>query len=217
MTAKLTRLTHKIAIQLHLVAKSCTILSSRSRRPVRKLLYTPSYLHKRKMACISEISIKQSTTGYYHSKAPKHKSKPKRKPRNYYLRQGMDKFHIGTVYMCMYTHARARTHTNQNDIHDEIKSRIRGRLAIIRSRTFCLPVSYQKILNIKIYKTVIFPVVLYGYEAWSLTLREEHRLRVSENRVLRLTIGPERDEDRSWRKLHNDELHNLYSSPNIVS
>jgi hypothetical protein len=51
---------------------------------------------------------------------------------------------------------------------------------------------------------------------WSLTLREEHRLRVFENRVLRKKFGPKREEDGSWRKLHNDELHNLYSSPNIV-
>jgi hypothetical protein len=47
-------------------------------------------------------------------------------------------------------------------------------------------------------------------------LREEHRLRVFENRVLRKIFGPERQEDGSWRKLHNDELHSLYSSPNIV-
>jgi hypothetical protein len=73
----------------------------------------------------------------------------------------------------------------------------------------------SKNLKIKIYKTVILPVVLYGFETWSLTLREEHRLRVFENRVLRI-FGPKRDEDGSWRKLHNDELHNLYSSPNIV-
>jgi hypothetical protein len=57
--------------------------------------------------------------------------------------------------------------------------------------------------------------VLYGCEIWSLTLREEHRLRVSENRVLRL-FGPEMDEDGSWRKLHNDEIRSLHSSPNIV-
>jgi hypothetical protein len=68
----------------------------------------------------------------------------------------------------------------------------------------------------KIYKTVILPVVLYGCVTWSLTLREEHRLRVFENRVLRRIFGPKREEDRQWRKLHNDELHNLYSSPNIV-
>jgi hypothetical protein len=64
-------------------------------------------------------------------------------------------------------------------------------------------------------KTVILPFVLYGCETWSLTLREEHRLKVFENRVLRI-FGPKRDEDGSWRKLHNDEFHNLYSTPNIV-
>jgi hypothetical protein len=71
-------------------------------------------------------------------------------------------------------------------------------------------------LKIKISKTVILPVVLYECETWSLILREEHRLRVSENRVLRRIFGPKREEDRSWEKLHNDELQNLYSSPNIV-
>jgi hypothetical protein len=73
----------------------------------------------------------------------------------------------------------------------------------------------SKNLKIKIYKTVVFPVVLYGCETWFLTLGEEHRLRVFENRVLRI-FGPKREEDGSWRKLHNDELHDLYSSPNIV-
>jgi hypothetical protein len=73
----------------------------------------------------------------------------------------------------------------------------------------------SKNLKIKIYKTVIFSVVLYGCEAWFLPLREEHRLRISENTVLRI-FGPKREEDESWRKLHNDELHSLYSSPNIV-
>jgi hypothetical protein len=68
----------------------------------------------------------------------------------------------------------------------------------------------------KIYKTVILPVVLYGCETWSLTLREEHRLWVFENRVLRRIFGPGREEDGSWRKLHNDEFHGLYSSSNIV-
>jgi hypothetical protein len=60
-------------------------------------------------------------------------------------------------------------------------------------------------------------VVLYGCESWSLTLREEHRLRVFENRVLRRIFGPKWDEvTREWRKLHNEELHNLYSSPDII-
>jgi hypothetical protein len=74
----------------------------------------------------------------------------------------------------------------------------------------------SKNLKIKIYKTVILPVVLYGCETWSPTLREGHRLRVFENRVLRRIFGPKREEDGSWRKLHNDEPHSLYSSPNIV-
>jgi hypothetical protein len=58
--------------------------------------------------------------------------------------------------------------------------------------------------------------MLYGCETWSLVLKEEHRLRVFENRVLRRIFGPKREEDESWRKLHNDELHSLYSLPNIV-
>jgi hypothetical protein len=70
---------------------------------------------------------------------------------------------------------------------------------------------------IKIYKTIILPVVLYGCETWTLTLREEHRLRVLENRVLRRIFGPERDEVTGGsRKLHNEELHGLYSLPSIV-
>jgi hypothetical protein len=63
------------------------------------------------------------------------------------------------------------------------------------------------------YVSLILPVVLYGCETCSLTLREEHRLRVFENRVLRGIFGPKRDEvTGDWRKLQNDELHNLYSS-----
>ena len=60
------------------------------------------------------------------------------------------------------------------------------------------------------------PVVLYGFETWSLSLREESRLSVFENRILRLVFGPKRDENGEWRRLHNEELHSLYRSPNIV-
>jgi hypothetical protein len=74
---------------------------------------------------------------------------------------------------------------------------IRGMLAIIQSKFFCLPVSYKK-LKIKTYKTVILSVVLYGCETWSLTLREEHRLGVFEKRVLRKIFGPKREEDGLW-------------------
>jgi hypothetical protein len=72
-------------------------------------------------------------------------------------------------------------------------------------------------VKIKIYKTIILPVVLYGCETLSLTLREERRLRVFENRVLRRIFGPKKDEvTGDWRKPHNEELHGLYSSPSIV-
>jgi hypothetical protein len=72
-------------------------------------------------------------------------------------------------------------------------------------------------VKVKTYKTIILPDVLYGCETWSLTLREEHRLRVFENRVLRRMFGPKKDEmTGEWRKLHNEELHNLYSSPDII-
>jgi hypothetical protein len=60
-------------------------------------------------------------------------------------------------------------------------------------------------------------VVLYGCETWSLTVREGHKLRVFENRVLRRIFGPKRDGmTGGWRKLHNEELHNLYSLPGII-
>jgi len=75
----------------------------------------------------------------------------------------------------------------------------------------------SKNLKIKIYRTIILPVVLYGCETWYLTLREERKLRMFENRVLRRIFGPRRDEiTEEWRRLHNEELNDLYSSPNIV-
>jgi len=75
----------------------------------------------------------------------------------------------------------------------------------------------SKYLKIKIYRTIILPVVLYGCETWSLTLREECRLRGFENRVLRRVFGSKRDEvTGEWRQLHNEELRDLYSLPNIV-
>jgi hypothetical protein len=75
----------------------------------------------------------------------------------------------------------------------------------------------SKNLKIKIYRTIILPVVLYGCETWSLTLREEKWLRVFENRVLRRVFGPKSDEvTGEWRKLHNEKLNDLYSLPNIV-
>jgi hypothetical protein len=82
-------------------------------------------------------------------------------------------------------------------------------------KSFVFP-SHIKNLKIKIYKIVILSLVLCGCETWSLTFTEERRLRVFEKRVLRRIFGPKREEDGSWRKFDNDELHSLYSSPNIV-
>jgi hypothetical protein len=91
-------------------------------------------------------------------------------------------------------------------------------LVIIRnSITFWYSHLLSKNVKVRIYKTIILPVVLYGCETWSLTLREEHRLRMFENRVLRRIFGRKRDEvTGGWRKLHNEELHNLYPSPSII-
>jgi len=75
----------------------------------------------------------------------------------------------------------------------------------------------SKYLKIKVYRTIILSVVLYGRETLSLTLREERKLRVFENMVLRRIFGPIRDEvTGEWRRLHNEEQNDLYSTPNIV-
>ena len=77
--------------------------------------------------------------------------------------------------------------------------------------------AFISLLFHSVYRTIILPIVLYGCETWSLTLREECRLRVFENRVLRRVFGPKWDEvTGEWRKLHNEELRDLYSLPNIV-
>jgi hypothetical protein len=106
--------------------------------------------------------------------------------------------------------------TNLNDIHDEVKSRISsGNARCYSVQDLSSSRLISKNLMIKINKTVILPVGLSGCVTCSLTLGEEHRLRVFENRVLRKIFAPKREEDGSWGKLHNDELHDLYSSPNI--
>jgi len=74
-----------------------------------------------------------------------------------------------------------------------------------------------KNLKIKIHRTIILPIVLYGCEIWLLTLREERKLRLFENMVLRRIFGPRRDDvTGEWRRLHKEEVNDLYSSPNIV-
>jgi len=106
------------------------------------------------------------------------------------------------------------TLTNQNSIQEEIKSRlILGMTANIQCRIFFSSSLLSKNLKIKVYRTIILPVVLYGCETLLLRFREEHTLKVFENRVMGRVFGTKRDEVTvEWRKLHND----LYSLPNIV-
>jgi hypothetical protein len=103
-------------------------------------------------------------------------------------------------------------------MHEEIKSRLNPGNACYHSVQSLLSSRLlSRNVKVKIYKTIILPVDLYGCETWSLTLREEHRLRVFENRVLRRIFGPKRDEIKGeWRKLHSGELHNVYLSPDII-
>src|SRR5215510_12912355 len=94
--------------------------------------------------------------------------------------------------------------SDQNSIQEEIKSRLNlGNARYHSVQNLLSPRLLSKNLKIEVYRTIILPVVLYGCETWSLTLREEHRLGVFENRVRRV-FGPKRDEvTGEWRKLHN--------------
>jgi hypothetical protein len=108
--------------------------------------------------------------------------------------------------------------TNQNDIQEEIKIRFKSGITCyhsVQNRLFSRWLN--KNANIKIYRTIVLPVVWYGCATWSLTLREENRFRVFENRETRRIFGPKRDEvTGDWIKLHNDLLNELYCSPKIV-
>jgi hypothetical protein len=110
------------------------------------------------------------------------------------------------------------TLTNQNSIHEEIKSTLKSGNACYHSVQNLLSSRLlSKNTKNRVYRTIILPVVLCGCETWSLTLREEQSLRVFENRVLKRIFGPKRDKmTGDWRRLHNRELNDLYSSPHIV-
>jgi hypothetical protein len=103
-------------------------------------------------------------------------------------------------------------------IQEEIKKRLSSGNACYHSiSNFLSSRLLTRNVKIRIYKTIILPVVLYGCETWFLTLRGEHGLRVFENRVLRRIFEPKRDEvTGEVRKLHNEELRDLYSSPSII-
>jgi PAS domain-containing protein len=110
------------------------------------------------------------------------------------------------------------TLTDQNSIQEEIKSRLKsGNACYHLVQNLFSSSSPPKRIKIKINRTIILPVVLYGCETWLLTLSEECGQRVFENRVMRRIFGPKREEvTGECRKPHNEELHDLYSSPNIV-
>jgi hypothetical protein len=107
---------------------------------------------------------------------------------------------------------------NQNSVQEGIKSRLKSRNACYHSvQNLSSSSVLSKNLKIKVQRNAILPVVLYVYETWSLTWREERRLRVFEKRVLRRIFGPKREEvTGEWRKVHNEEFSDLYSSPNVV-
>jgi hypothetical protein len=111
------------------------------------------------------------------------------------------------------------TVTNQILIQEDIKKRLNSGNACYHSVQNLLSSRLlSKNVKVRIYKTIILNVVLYGCETWSLTLREEYKLRVFEKKVLRRIFGPKRDGvTGAWRKLHNEEIHNLHSSPSIIS
>jgi hypothetical protein len=104
-------------------------------------------------------------------------------------------------------------------MQEQIKSRLKsGNACYLSVQNLLYSILLSKNLKIKIHRTIILAVVLYGCETWSLTLREERRLSVLENRVLRRIFGPRRDEvTGEWRKLHNEEWNDLYCSPSIFS
>jgi hypothetical protein len=108
--------------------------------------------------------------------------------------------------------------TIQNFIQEKIKRRLNSGNACYHSvQNFLSSRLLSKNVKIRICKIIILPVVLYESETWALALREEYRVRVFENRVLRKIFGPKRDEvTGELRKLHNEELRDLYSSPSII-
>jgi hypothetical protein len=110
------------------------------------------------------------------------------------------------------------TFTDQNCIYEEIRSRLNSGNACYHAvQNLSSSRLLSKNVKLKIFKTMISPVVLYGCETLSLTLKKGHRLRVFENRVLRRIFGPKRDEATGGcRKLHNEELHGSFSSPSII-
>jgi len=106
------------------------------------------------------------------------------------------------------------TVTKQIYVHSEIKSVLNSGNACYHSvQNLLRSPLLSKIVMIKVYKTIILPVLMYGCQTWSLTLREEHVLSMFGNRMLRRILGPKREEvTGEWRRMRNEELHDLYAS-----
>jgi hypothetical protein len=131
----------------------------------------------------------------------------------YSIKMANRSFEDVTKFKCLET-----TLTHKNYMHLEIKNRLNsGNVCYHSVQSLLSSHLLSRYVKVKVNKPIIVPAVLYGCEKWSLTLREEHRLRVFENRVLRRIFGPKMDDvTGEWRKLHSEELHNLYSSPDII-
>lgn len=123
---------------------------------------------------------------------------------NYYIK--IDNMFLERVDQFIYLET---TLTNQNFIHEEVKS---GNSCYYSVQFFFFSCSRSKNIKINVYRTIILPFVLYGCETGLLTLREEHKPVVLENRLLRRRFEPEMDKvTRKWQRLHNEELNDLYS------
>jgi hypothetical protein len=132
---------------------------------------------------------------------------------NHNIKRDTESFERVEEFKCVVTNIR-----NRNSIHEGIKSRLKLGNACYHSVQNLLSSRLLSInTRIRVYRTVVLPVVLYVRESWSVTLRKEQRLRVFENRVLRRIFGAKGNEaTREWRRLHNEELNDLYSSQNVI-